>query len=221
MGAHRPPLDTRGGFILLLFFALLLPGCTIGTYDVNYPGIWEPRAGRMTGQCPDIEGFYLNKGVRILSKVGSDCRSNCGALVSELTDGGKVISWANVGDKERIKDRIVEIKQPTDLVLDVTEWKEIDDEHKVLSQFQLSAENGDFQCRDGELWLKTRVHTDIFFVSNGVATETRVFKKTEDEALVMKRFTKGGGHNFVFPMAYGVGEWVRWPAAERPPECSE
>jgi hypothetical protein len=216
MSEHRSPLDARGGLLLLLFLEVLLAGCTVGKFDVNYPEVWASRAKEVMGQCPDLVGFYLNKGERRLSSGGSDCYSNCGALISELKDGNKILSWTNVGDKERIKDRIIEIQQTTDLVVDVTEWKETEGERKVMSQFQLSAEAEDFQCKDGELWLKTRVHSVIFLVSNVLVTETRVFNKAEDGSLVMKRFTKAGGHNFVFPEAYGVGEWVRWPAVASP-----
>lgn len=220
MRARRLPLDDRGGLFLLLLFTFLLFGCTIGKFDVSYPERWAPRAASVTGQCPDIAGFYLNKGERHLSKAGSDCYSNCGALISELRDGNKFISWTNVGDKERIKDRTIEIKQLTDLIVDVTEWKELDGAREVMSQFQLRVENGDFKCEDGELRLKTRIHTIMFLVGNAIVSDTRGFSKSEDGALVMKRFTKAGGHAFVFPEAYGVGEWVRWSAVEWPLDLS-
>ncbi len=217
MGPHRQTLDVKNGLIFLLAFVFLVPGCTIGTFDVNYPETWVSRVEGVTGRCPNVAGEYVNSGERRISAAGSDCYSNCGALISELRDGSKVISWANVGDKERIKDRVIEIRQPTNLLVDVIEWKEVDGVRNEMSRFQLSAENGDFQCEEGALWLKTRVHTLIFLISNVIATETRAFNKSKDGALVMKRFTKASGHNLVFPEAYGVGEWVRWPAVDSRP----
>lgn len=194
--------------------SLLLTGCHVGKWDVNYPDAWAPRVENLAGQCSTISGYYLNQGERRLSTAGSDCYNNCGALISELKDRNKVLSFTNLTDKERIKERVIEIGQPTNQLLDVTEWKDIDGEFKQMPHFQLDSGNGDFTCRNGELQLKSRVYATILLVGNAVTTESRVFSKAEDGALIMKRFTKTGGHAFIFPEAFGVGEWVRWPAVE-------
>lgn len=212
---HTLILNTRCGFIILLISLFFVVGCHVGKWDVNYPDTWSPQVENLMGECPLIAGRYLNQGERRLSSAGADCYSNCGALISELKDGNKVLSYNNLADKERIKDRIIELRQPTDKLLDVIEWKDVNGELKEMSQFQLSAENGDFFCEDGDFRLKNRVYATILLIGNAVTTESRVFNMAEDGALIMKRFTKTGGHAFIFPEAYGVGEWVRWPAVER------
>lgn len=215
MRVYRPPLDARGGLLVIWSCMLLLAGCTIGKFDVDYPQVWAPPEPTVAQTCPDISGLYVNKGERRISQTGGDCYNECGSLISELSAGSDLQSFNfTIRHSSETADHVIEIRKTVDDILDVTEWRGNGDERKALSQFQLTRANEDFQCDTGELALKTRVHTMILLIGNAIGTESRVFSKAADGSLVMKRFTKVGGHVFIFPSAFGMGEWVRWLPAE-------
>ena len=212
---NKPLLSIRCGFLLLLLIGLLLSGCTVGKFDVDYPRTWAQRLTTEEQTCPNISGTYVNKGERRITN-GGDCYNECGSLISELTTGSDLISIFKITTHltSESPDHTIEIQQFANQEISITEWWGNGQERSRISTFQLTQEKGDYQCETGELILKTRVHTMILIIGNAIGTESRVFSKATDGSLVMKRFTKVGGHVLVFPEAYGVGEWVRWNKVE-------
>lgn len=201
-----------------LLAAVAASGCHVGTWDVQYPGDWPARDLASQGSCPQIAGLYEDKGERRMSEQGGECFNVCDSLISQFTSGSDFEKLG--GELQTESGRLVEIQQAAKDALQVTELQEGAGGPQVLSTLQLAAAKGDFACEGGELRLRTRVHTLVLGIANGVEAESRTFSRASDGSLVMKRFSRFGGHNVVFPEAYAVGEWVRWPAVAETSKAS-
>ena len=205
-------LSLRSLSTIILLSSLLLEGCHIGNWDVKYPADWATPENVAEHACPTVAGVYVNEGERRLSAAGADCYNDCGSLISELIDEGGIM---NLWKKSMPPlERTIEIRQPTNETLVITEWQSVNAKRESRTEVTLSVVNGDFECESGELRLKMRTHFVILLIGNAIVTESRVFYRLADGSLVMKRLTRAGGHVLVFPEAYAVGEWIRWqPAA--------
>lgn len=208
---HRPLLMFNRSLAIFLFSVGMLTAC-VSIRDTGYPDNWAPRRQGSTNQCPAMAGTYLNQGERV-PKGGTDCFTACGGLIDELDVGSMFRPFTPLRDK-RAKERIIEILQPANSILDVVAWKDVDGERKEMARLHLSADHGDFHCENGEMRLAPRIHAATVILVDFVAPETRVFSKASDGALIMKRTTSLVGHVLVVPMVVSSGEWIRWPATE-------
>src|SRR5574340_212848 len=116
-----------------VFAALALGGCAV--MDQQYPASWDPLPPAMSANCAAFAGSYADRGEMTAS-----------ANQPSLTYGlfGHHGGWQKV--------RRVDFAFPHPDVLEVTAW----DAEKPLFTRQLSANAGDFACKQGRLVVRSK-----------------------------------------------------------------
>lgn len=218
MAEWNPITPSRWWWVVIVALANAA-GCVS---NPRYPSDWPAFAGWKEGQCPRVEGRYLNTGT-----------AGGGFFYSQKAPYRSVYHWdldidlsSNIlsgrpSDVERGRaSQWVELKQPDENTLVI----ELDD-----GEAPLAIKRGDdgFTCgSDGVTvsqsgsWLRNENHSDagIVFGTTGLAmlgtgmvqTVSRSFRPLEDGSLLMKVTESSAGGFFFIPVYTSKGQFVRW-----------
>jgi hypothetical protein len=200
----------------VLLLVLGVAGCT---HTAPYPKDWAAITEVPSGQCPRIDGRYLNAEIDESEGCFTDSpiypsKCNIGFLSTTLLEFGKHQSEIN----RARASRWIELKQPDDNTL-VIELE------KGGAPVVLRQSDGDFACSSEGPTLTGSRSTDLGHRTN----YSRSFRRLEDRSLTMKVTTYGRGVHpillpipippFVVPMPVPIPDfgtrstgYFRWPA---------
>jgi hypothetical protein len=169
-----------------LFVAICLAGCAVTEQD--YPPAWEPLPHSKTADCARFAGSYADRG----ETTGTRAEPS-------LTYGlfGHHSAWKEA--------RRVDLALPEEGVLQVTAWGD----DKPLFTRRLTARAGEFQCKDGELVVRSRrwVAADVVAGREDVTIE---FSQADASLVAHVRESTYGAIFAVVPIAGTASHWYRF-----------
>ena len=169
---------------------LLLLACAAGcaVIDQDYPLAWDPLQQPATADCARFAGSYADRGEA--AAAGSEPSLSYGLF-------GQHSDWKDV--------RRVELELPEDGVLEITAW----DAQKPLFKRRLTTGAGEFECKHGQLVVKSKRWVASDLVS-GRESVTIALSRANDKLVAHVKETTYGTIFAVVPIAGTAGHWYRF-----------
>jgi hypothetical protein len=170
----------------MVFMAICLTGCAVT--EQQYPQAWEPLPVPKTEDCARFAGSYADRG-----------EAAGGQAEPSLTYGlfGHHSAWKEA--------RRVAFAFPAEGVLHITAW----DDKQPLFTRTLSARAGEFQCKEGQLVVRSRrwVAADVVAGREDVTLE---FSQTRAGLVAYVSEKTYGAIFAVVPIAGTASHWYRF-----------
>ena len=173
-----------------LFLAMCLAGCAVT--EQQYPNAWEPLPVSGKPDCARFAGSYADRG----ETAGT-------AVEPSLTYGlfGPHSAWKEA--------RRVDFALPAQGLLQITAW---DDERPLFTR-TLTSREGDFQCREGELVVRSKRW--VAGLVSGREDVTIEFNHADSKLVAHVRESTYGAIFVVVPIAGTASHWYRFARVSR------
>jgi hypothetical protein len=172
----------RIGYLMVMCLA----GCAVTEQD--YPAAWDPLPQPGTADCARLAGSYADRG----ETTGTSAEPS-------LTYGlfGHHSAWKDA--------RRVDLALPQEGVLEVTAW----DEQKPILTRTLTAQAGEFRCKDGRLVVRSKrwVAEDVVAGRQDITIE---FTRLDGTLVAHVKESTYGTIFAVVPIAGTAAHWYRF-----------
>lgn len=205
---------------MVIVCLIFISSCLSSTHQ--YPAEWASLRYQETSEtsrtCPRIDGIYHNYGNFSRGERYGELKLarylSCHFFIEEcdLFDFGKNPEFSTLLQR----GNTIEIRQPSNDVLEIVVWKGGDDDRIKLKRKLLSADNDDFICSADGIELKDIHEFRTVIISSGYASVERILTQAKDNSLVMNFKKNTSGYHVFIPIGAKQDIWLLWNPHDKP-----